>query len=330
MTFYLVIQVMVLRVTSFFHTRRTNRFTQLWRPIFQSYVVGDKVPVPDLARVDVKRFLRLWLHYQDLLRGEAQTGLNEVAAHVHLSELAQRLLHKRSVRKRVLAISALGYLQEKKVWDELNTVVHSDHVLLSMVAARALLHIDAAKALPILLPMMITRSDWSEDKIVLLLGEVDKQLLTAPVLELVPKYMTKTQELTRIVQFLGLVPSIEVSKVVRKIINNAPDDKVISSCLQVVSHAGENDLVKRYIDHPRWHIRVQAAKALGRIGFTDDLKVLVSMLSDQEWWVRYRAAQSVLNFPGNEIKDVEEIRDGLGDPFARDILTHVMAERRFA
>lgn len=330
MTFTLVMQVMVLRILSFFQIRRTERFTEKWRPIFLHYVVGEKVDVPDLSWHDVKRFLRLWLHYQDLLRGEAQTGLNDIAEQVRLSEWAHWLMQQKSVRKRVLAISALGYLKEKGVWGELTKVAASDHVLLSMVAARALLHIDAKRALTELMPMIIQRTDWSEDKMVMLMGEVDKTLLTEPLLEMVPQYLHTTLELTRIVQFFGLIPSAEVSKMIHEIVDSSPDDKVISSCLQVVGSAGENDLVRRFIRHPRWHIRVQAAKALGRIGFKDDLKILVMMLSDREWWVRYRAAQSIMNFPGRTRENIEELHDSLDDKFARDILTHVLAERRVA
>ena len=51
------------------------------------------------------------------------------------------------------------------------------------------------------------------------------------------------------------------------------------------------------------------------------------MLSDPEWWVRYRAAQALLAMPFVTLAEVARTRDAMGDEFARDILDHVMAER---
>jgi hypothetical protein len=62
----------------------------------------------------------------------------------------------------------------------------------------------------------------------------------------------------------------------------------------------------------------------------DDRPLLVALMSDRDWWVRLRAAQSVLALPGLDAVDIEALRAGLQDRFARDALDHARAERSLA
>jgi HEAT repeat protein len=72
---------------------------------------------------------------------------------------------------------------------------------------------------------------------------------------------------------------------------------------------------------------VQAAKALGRIGGRADVERLVALLADREWWVRYRAAQALVELPWLKRADLDALRASLEDRFAADMLAQVMAEQ---
>jgi HEAT repeat protein len=78
--------------------------------------------------------------------------------------------------------------------------------------------------------------------------------------------------------------------------------------------------------HPDWQVRVLAAKALGRIGDRSDVDRLVALLADREWWVRYRAAEALLELPALTRADLEALRASLTDRFAADMLSQAMAE----
>jgi HEAT repeat protein len=71
---------------------------------------------------------------------------------------------------------------------------------------------------------------------------------------------------------------------------------------------------------------MQAAVLLGRIGRPADAGRLEKLLTDREWWVRYRAAQSLLRLPTLRREDLEPIRSRLRDPYACDALELAMAE----
>jgi hypothetical protein len=51
-------------------------------------------------------------------------------------------------------------------------------------------------------------------------------------------------------------------------------------------------------------------------------------LSDREWWVRYRAAQALVELPWLAQAELRALQDGLTDRFAADMLAQVVAEAR--
>ena len=71
---------------------------------------------------------------------------------------------------------------------------------------------------------------------------------------------------------------------------------------------------------------MHAASALGRLSEQKDIKILLRMTEDENWWVRYRAAQSLVKIPGQNIESLNVLRDQQQDKYARDILTQAIAE----
>ena len=50
------------------------------------------------------------------------------------------------------------------------------------------------------------------------------------------------------------------------------------------------------------------------------------MLSDSQWWVRYRAAGGLLNLKFVGIERLRQLQRSQSDAYARDIITQVLAE----
>jgi HEAT repeat protein len=90
------------------------------------------------------------------------------------------------------------------------------------------------------------------------------------------------------------------------------------------------DDVRALLAHPDWQVRVQAARALGRIGEHADAGRLAALLADREWWVRYRAAQALVDLPALSRQDCESLCASLTDRFAADMLAQVLAEQELA
>jgi HEAT repeat protein len=63
------------------------------------------------------------------------------------------------------------------------------------------------------------------------------------------------------------------------------------------------------------------------LGVPGDEQQLIGLLTDRQWWVRYRAARALasLGFVGAE--RMRAIQAAQSDAYARDIIEQVLAER---
>ena len=129
-------------------------------------VVEVPETLPPLTTRDHIVLLYLWNHCYESIRGEARTNLKELAKRTGTDQFAKELLHARLLRRRLLAIVTLGHLQERSIWNDLAAMLQVDNAFVSLVAAKALLQIDAKEAIPLLVPVLSRRNDWSPLKVV--------------------------------------------------------------------------------------------------------------------------------------------------------------------
>jgi len=137
----------------------------------------------------------------------------------------------------------------------------------------------------------------------------------------------------------------------RRLIDTAADQYIRRTCVKAI---GENkyeslaDLVMPLLDSPQLNMRIDAARTLGQLvyapafpsiaalahserwelravvatafaayGADENAEVLIDLLCDKEWWVRYRAAESLLH-----CSDTEEIMrrvEQRNDKFAKEM-----------
>ncbi len=67
--------------------------------------------------------------------------------------------------------------------------------------------------------------------------------------------------------------------------------------------------------------------ALAVMATPRDLDALLRLLSDENWWVRYRSAQAIAWLPFLEKDDVLRILERTGDRYGRESLERSIAER---
>lgn len=172
----LLLSILLLRVLRLAKERRRQAVTETWRPLLAQCVVEVPETVPPLKPRDHIVFLYLWNHCYESIQGEARAQLIELARRMDTDQVAKQLLHNRRLRRRLLAIVTLGHLQERSAWDELAVILESDNAFLSLVTAKALLNIDAQAAIPLLIPVISRRHDWSPLKVVAMFDAVDPGL----------------------------------------------------------------------------------------------------------------------------------------------------------
>ncbi len=302
--------------------RQEQRVIAVWRPLLNAALAGDPPPaLPPLARRDRLTFLKLWVRLHQSVRGEASAGLNQVGQALDCGAMAHALLASGERARKLLGILALGHLRDRREWPSLMREAAGDDPATSVHALWALVQIDPAAAARELTPLLLRRDDWALSQVAKILQ--DAHLHWTPVLvsaieDLPPERVPAALRLLE-----GLRATLPAA-VLQGLLKNGSVD-VLIAVLRMAAVPDMLELVRSHLGHEDWRVRLQAARALGHIGDPSDVARLQGMLSDPQWWVRYRAAQALASLPFLAPADIQAVCEG-ADRFGADMMRQVLAE----
>lgn len=319
----LILQIVGLRLRLRARQRRSAAVTARWRPVVNAVLAGERpTGLPSLTRGEEADFFKLWLHFQASLRGEARASLNWLATDLGCERLALRMLARGDRGERLLAILALGHLGHGSAALMLQDASMSRDRLLAVHASLALVQIDPQLAASAMAPGLVSNSAWPVREVVTVLQGAREQC--APVMNaLLARF--GAAELPRLLQVMeGLRVPVPGADLKRLLAHESVEVQI--AVLRMVSEPSAREAVLAMLRHDDWRVRMHAAKALGRVGRRVDVAALTLLLSDREWWVRYRSAQVIASLPFVRKDEMRQLADSATDRFAADMLRQVMAE----
>ena len=322
----LLVAIVVLRIRLLRRERRTNAILDRWRPLLALAVAGDLSGGPPITDAEGELLLPLWNQLRESVRGESETSLDAFARNIGLERTARALLASGNTRARLLAINTLGHVGRSATAVELEHYCRDANAIVSLAAARALLRIDSTWALPRLVPLMLERRDWSIARLFPLLRAADTARLELVLVDLLAR--ATGAQLERLLLIAAVLPQERTSQWARTALEKSENEAQIAAALRLVSDPRDAPLVRRFLHHPSWQVRVRAVSALEPVAGAEDLSRLVKALADPEWWVRLRAARTLTRLPFLQDGQLARLRDSVSDRFARDALTHAIAEER--
>jgi hypothetical protein len=321
----LLAAVLVLRQVAQRRERNHMRAAALWRRVLGEAMHAVPASPPALPWRDMTGFMDAWNELHDAPGGADNPGVREVAGQIGLAPKLERMLDRGNFHDRVMAIIAIGYLRSPSSFDRLAGLVGDASPIISISAARAMMRIDAARAVRQVVPQIESRHDWVDGGIAQMLHEAGPDAIKA---ELGAAVLRANDDVApRLVRFLAGVSEEAATPVIGRILAEPHDEHLVSTCLQVMTDPADLDKVRPLLTHARWHVRMHAAAAIGRLGGIADAAAMEPLLADPQWWVRYRTAQALEHLFQGDAARLERVRDAQDDRFARDILTQVMAER---
>lgn len=324
----IVCHLVLARVLAVMQRRRQREFERVWLPVLMQGI--DQVPdsLPALRRRDTATFLTLWNRLGDALKGGTDSALLQLALRLQMDQAARRLFSHTRVTDKLLAITTAGRLGDRTMWSALVRVAGSTDLDLSLAAARAMVRIEPRSATTLLLPLIAAREDWPPSTIAHILEEAGADVISEPLVKAALR--ARPEDAHRLIRYFGLAHAVVTGPLLRQLIRDVKSDESAMACLRVFADAGDVDAILPHLQHARWEVRVRAVDALKRLGTARDADLLVMLLSDFEWWVRYRAAQAICTLLRNDTDRITRLRAQQSDPFARDILAHVLAEQAAA
>jgi HEAT repeats len=328
LTLLMALMVIAMRVRALRLARRHAAALAKWRPVLVRAAAGDVTLAPKLLPGERIPLLLLWNQMQESLRGESHASLNTLGEALGLYALARQLEDSRNLASRVLGHATLGHFAHAQDWQRLDLGMRELHTPASMAAARALLRIDAQAAVPQVLDRYLKYSDWPAPRVGTLLRESSHQAIGASFVQrLLDGSLYDRLRLLPLLRFAE-VPNID--GVLDRLVRTSREPQVLSIALRQLHGPGALADVRRLAAHADPLVRSAAAQALGRIGSSADQNLLLGLLADANWWVRYRAAQALLGMPRMGPDDVLQLRRIVNDRYALDMLDQVLAERALA
>ena len=297
--------------------------------VWQQYLVPHPDPepeqIPRLEHRDLPGFLEVWNAVHEPLHGETTPWLARVARETDLERRLLPRLARGTFHARLLAIIAMGHVKNPDSFERMRRFIDDRNPTVSLCTARALMQIDPARAVSQFVPRIVSRNDWSQGSIATILAESDVEKVSR---ELSGVTLQANVEIApRLIRFLSVVSPAAASPIIRQMLHTQSDERVISTCLQVMTSQEDLDAVRPLLAHQRWHVRMQAAVTLGRLGMPGDEQRLIALLTDKQWWVRYRAAQALLKLPFVGAASLRQIQATQSDKYARDIIAQVLKEQ---
>ncbi len=325
MALVILVVIFGMRQAMLRNERNHERAAVLWRGILGK-AVDETVHAPALPKRDVSGFVDAWNHVHGALAGRNVPALQAVARDVGLEKHLYRTLAHGGFHTRLMALTALGYLKNRAHFDDIARYLDDRSSIVSLAAARALMQLDPQRAVALFVPQIIARPDWSQSSIAQILQDAGPAAVAGTLGDVV--LQANADVAPRLIRFLADVSPEQATVVIRKLLQTSIDEHLISTCLQVMSSQADLDLVRPLLARERWHVRMHAATAIGRLGGAGDEHLLLPLLADAQWWVRYRAAQALVRLPSMRGDDVERLRATQTDRFACDILDQVLAEEK--
>jgi hypothetical protein len=295
----------------------------IWMPLLARIIAGDPIePLPSLRPGESFLFLRVWIHLQASIRGDAALALNEMAVRLGCDRVARQYLLSRNRSRQLVGVLVLGYLRSADAWPVLLHLFHGADSATSLLALWAMVRTDPGTALKHAMRHILAREDWPLMRLVTILAEAPElcsEAVTRAVPLVDPAHLPRALSLAEALQ-IALPP-----RLLAEMLRNESID-VRLSALRVVATPDLLPVVRSLADHPDWRVRLQVCKAIGRIGDESDLTRLQKMLGDPEWWVRYRAAQVITHSLLLNLQEVRELYYATDDRFGKAMLETAIAE----
>lgn len=317
--------ILLMRQWAERNARNHERAATFWRQILAQAPHDMSARVPALPRRDMTGFIDAWNDLHGALDGADNAGMRHVAEQVGLERKLYVAADHGGFHNRVMSIIAMGYLRSNAHFEKLTRLLRDGSPIVSLSAARAMMQIDPEHAVQLVVPQIVARHDWIQGGVAEILGKGDPASVSRELGNLT--LQANDDVAPRLVRFLAGVSPGAATPVIRKVLASPHDEHLVSTCLQVMTEPLDLAFVHPLLANSRWHVRMHAATAVGRLGTGADVQGLMPLLADAEWWVRYRAAQAVRRLAAGDQGGLARIRAVQVDRYACDILDQVMAEQ---
>ena len=269
--------------------------------------------------------LALMTEISEKLDQTAQKKLNILIATLPLEKRALSELTSKRWEKRLHAAERLGYIAEDSALPQLMMALRDPAISVRYAAARSLVRLGCHDAVVPIIQSLDLPGEISQRRIIeILIGLREASI--EPILGILKNPSSPHSFLSIASRLAGMLKNGRCLPYLQKLLRHE-DPNVRLNSVRALASIGDHisiEPISKLGEDPSWEVRNSVMHALGKLGAQDQIPVLLQGLSDQEWWVRYNAAQALYHLGDEGIKalqnSVEHHVDGYGREMSAQIL----------
>lgn len=329
----LLLYVFVKRVRNDYELKYEQQFKSRWRPILFKYLSDEDIEPPQLSLSSQLILMQLWLNIRSQLSDDAFPRLNQFAWHAGFDRTILEILQyktwvadNKKVRQQILAINVARAMNSTRLRDGLVEASESSNLRVNVAATVALVTTEDSAAEFSIITTLLKFGLWTPYIILKLssIGGARILHLVSDQLDDLPSTLARNLfSLVELADDKSLLPLI-LDRLAK-----TDDDEELALAIRALARIGGSYYKSRIIpfaDKANPVLRINVASSLRNIGDKDDMPLLINMLSDSNWWVRYRAAQALVRIHLSTENNIDKLLEQTTDTFGKDTLKQAFAE----
>lgn len=233
----------------------------------------------------------------ELVRGDERAQFVATATRAGVTDTLRRQLGSGSGRSRVAAAEVLGNFPDDHCTAALENALHDRDPRVRLAAALALASSSRAPPAQLLVEWLRLGTDEHSMLIVTLLSEIARER-PDEVRGLIGQDNLPAAVKAAAIEALASSGNYSLVDVISELAlaadDQAPELPRYLRALGAFQHPAALSAVRLRLASPTSWVRAAAAEAAGRIGLAETAVRLHELLDDEDWWVRFRAAEALI------------------------------------
>jgi len=267
-----------------------------WGRVFNSIHQTAPRKFPAIAKRDRLSVLMIFGSVRE--RSELGQTLDVTARTLGLDVYARSLLTGKGDAERIVALGVLGWLGEASLIGSIRGLMLGSRATLSRTAAQALLRLDPASIDDVIVQVR-DRFGYVRSRVELMFREAGSEHLD-PGMQRVLANSDERGKL-RLIDYLNCCSKGSARTTCLDILANAEDPELLAAALKALATVAlpqDVELARRRADDPRVIVRIAALRLLKSTATARDAALLEHLTSDPNWWIRQRAAETLVSLDG--------------------------------
>jgi len=329
--------LVVLRRRNDAIARHRSELQQRWQKTFRTTFTTPLTEFPAILKKDRYDVLLVFNQVRQLRQSDRDSDrdgrtaygatLNDMARKIGLDAFALTLLDRKDDADKIAALNLLGWMGDARLVLVIRNLMKTARASLSRAAAEALLRLDPTSVEDVVVQVR-DRFGYVRARVELMLREVGTARLDPAMKRVVT--LSDDRGKMRLLDYLSCASPSAAREICRDIITTSSNGELVAAALKTlatVAQSEDADLGRRFAEDERPFLRLAALRVLKETATTQDLPLLEKMTSDSSWWVRQRAAETLVSIDtGNEI--AARVLEAHEDPYAKAAVTAALAGQR--